>query len=198
MADSGNELGTDQVSSRGIAVAAADMSGVVVGWSDAASSLDGHSQSEALGKRIHQDVLCLEGIDWKTLVGRIIISGHLEHEYMLISSDGIRTPVLLIADLVRGQGGAPTGLTEFLIPQITQAREGEITDVSSIMELMDDETEAMSLRGVDDEPEEAMPPDSDSASAKKAATKPAAKRARKPKKSDDEKKKIKKSKKSKK
>ncbi len=198
LADSGNELGTDQVSSRTIAVVSADMSGVVVGWSDGAASLDGHSQKEALGTRIHQDVLCLEGIDWKTLVGRIIISGHLEHEYVLISSDGIRTPVLLIADLVRGQGGAPTGLTEFLVPQLSRANEGEITDVSDIMELVDDETEAMSLRDVSDEPQEAPPPNDDSASAEESATKPATKRARKAKKPSGEKKKPKKSKKSKK
>jgi len=148
LASSGNELGTDQVISRGVAVAAADMNGVVVGWSDGASSLDGYSQKEALGKRIHEDVLCLEGIDWKTLVGKIIVSGHLEQEHVLISSDGIRTPILLIADLVRGKGGAPTGLTEFIAPQPAAVNEGEITDVSDIMELVEeDETEAMSLRG---------------------------------------------------
>ena len=66
----------------------------------------------------------------------------------LVSTDGVRTPILLIADLVRGKGGAPTGLTEFIAPQPAGVNEGEITDVSDIMELVgEDETEAMSLRG---------------------------------------------------
>ena len=198
LAKSGNELGTDQVSSRTIAVASADMSGVVVGWSDGASSLDGHSQAEALGTRIHEDVLCLEGIDWKTLVGRIIISGHLEQEYVLISSDGIRTPVLLIADLVRGQGGAPTGLTEFLVPQLSRGDGGEITDVSNIMELMEDDTEAMDMRGVGDQPEEPSPKDSDTTSANTSTAEQAEKQSKKPSKSNDDTKKTKKSKKPKK
>ncbi|MDP6946340.1 MAG: hypothetical protein QF464_19480, partial [Myxococcota bacterium] len=92
----------------------------------------------------------------------------------------------------------PTGLTEFLVPQASRANEGEITDVSDIMELVDDETEAMSLRDVGDEPQEAPPPDDDSASDEESTAKPAAKRARKAKKSSGEKKKSKKSKKSKK
>jgi len=145
----GGGLQTHLLASRAVAVAAANMSGVLVGWSGGAAELDGRSEEEALGSRIHQDALCMEDVDWKSMVGKIIISGHVEQEHVLISADGTKKPLLLIADLVKGAGGNPIGLTEFLVPRLpTELVEGEITDVSDIMEFDEgDDTEAMSLRG---------------------------------------------------
>jgi PAS domain S-box-containing protein len=151
----GGGLQTHLLASRAVAVAAANMSGVLVGWSGGAAELDGRSEEEALGSRIHQDVLCMEGVDWKSMVGKIIISGHLEQEHVLIASDGTKKPLLLVADLVKGAGGNPIGLTEFLVPRLpTDLVEGEITDVSDIMEFDEgDDDEVMSLRGAADEVE---------------------------------------------
>jgi len=161
--DSGGGLQTHLLASRAVAVAAANMSGVVVGWSGGAAELDGRNEESALGSLIHQDVLRLKGVDWKSLVGKIIIAGHLEQEHVLVRADGKHKRLLLIADLVKGAGGNPIGLTEFLVPRMSgELNEAEITDVSDIMELVaEDDTESMSLRGAlgDMEPHDENPAD---------------------------------------
>lgn len=97
-----------------LAVVSADTSGKVLAWSAGARGLDGRDASAAVGKVIHEDVLQLEGVAWKTLFGTIMIKGGIQQEVTLITASGGRRQVELRASLVKNAQGAPIGITEVL------------------------------------------------------------------------------------
>jgi len=99
-----------------VAFAAADTDGRVIGWSGGAALLDGRKADKAVGATIHQDVLCLEGIDWKSLFGKIIIGGSLDQDVVLATGDGSQQQVHLKATLIRDTQGRPMGVYEEFWP----------------------------------------------------------------------------------
>ncbi len=102
-----------------LAVVSADTSGRVLAWSTGAGALDGRKAADAVGKVIHEDVLQLEGVAWKTLFGKIMIKGGIQQEVTLITASGAKRQVELRASLVKNAQGAPIGLTEVLrLPEV--------------------------------------------------------------------------------
>ena len=102
-----------------LAVISADTSGRVLAWSKGAAALDGRVADAAVGKVIHEDVLQLDGVAWKSLFGKIMIQGKLEQEVTLITAAGARRQVELRATLVKNSQGAPVGLTEVIrLPEV--------------------------------------------------------------------------------
>ena len=97
------------------AVIAADTEGRVIGWSGGAAMLDRRPDADAVGKVIHKDVLELEGINWKTIFGKVVVAGQLEQDVTLIDAQGNRRDVLLKAALVKDAGGKLLGVTEVLV-----------------------------------------------------------------------------------
>ncbi len=93
------------------AVVSADTTGKVIGWSAGAEQLEGRPASEALGKVIFDDVLAMRGLKWKTLFGKVVISGTLDKEVSLRRADGTTREVTLHARLIRNENGAPLGVT---------------------------------------------------------------------------------------
>jgi len=100
-----------------VAFAAADTDGRVIGWSGGAALLDGRGPEKAVGATIHQDVLRLDGVDWKSLFGKIIIGGAVQREVVLVTADGSQQQVHLRATLIRDSQGRPVGVCEELRPQ---------------------------------------------------------------------------------
>jgi PAS domain S-box-containing protein len=98
------------------ALIAADTDGRIIGWSGGAELLDGRSEADALGKTIHQDVVRLEGIKWKSLFGKVVVEGVVEEEVTLLTADGEARDVLLKAAIVKDAGGKLLGVTEVLVP----------------------------------------------------------------------------------
>jgi PAS domain-containing protein len=92
---------------------AADAQGRIVAWSAGAAELDQRTDAEALGRRVHKDVLILEGVDWKKLFGKVVVSGRVEGDYTLLLGDS-RKAVKLVATLVRGADGRILGVAESL------------------------------------------------------------------------------------
>ena len=95
-----------------VALAAADIEGRVFGWSGGASDLDVRDDLDALGAFLHKDVLRLEGVDWKTLVGKVVVQGRHEIDGTLVARGGQRKDVQLTATLVRDSQNQPVGLIE--------------------------------------------------------------------------------------
>ena len=97
------------------AFVAADAEGRIVGWSAGAARLDGKSDTKAIGKHLHKDVLRLEGVDWKKLFGKVVVAGRVEGDYTLVSGSK-QSAVKLIATLVRDADGRIQGVAESLRP----------------------------------------------------------------------------------
>lgn len=97
------------------ALIAADTEGKIIGWSGGAALLDGRTQADALGATIHQDVLRLEGVEWKALFGKVVVEGVVEQEVTLLASNGEPREVLLKAAIVKDAGGKLLGVTEVLV-----------------------------------------------------------------------------------
>ena len=97
-----------------LAVVSADTSGRILAWSKGAAALDGRSAEDAVGKVIHEDVLQLHGVAWKSLFGKIMVQGGIQREVTMITASGARRLVELRASLVRNAQGAPVGLTEVI------------------------------------------------------------------------------------
>ena len=98
------------------ALIAADTDGRIIGWSGGAALLDGRTEAEALGRTIHQDVVRLEGVKWKSLFGKVVVEGVIEEEVTLLTADGEPRDVLLKAAIVKDAGGKLLGVTEVLVP----------------------------------------------------------------------------------
>ncbi len=97
-----------------VALAAADVEGRVFGWSGAASTLDVRDDLDALGAFLHKDVLRLDGVDWKTLLGKVVVEGSHSWSGTLVARGGLRREVELTATLVRDGQGKPIGVIEVL------------------------------------------------------------------------------------
>ena len=97
-----------------LALAAADVEGRVSGWSGGASDLDVRDELDALGAFLHKDVLRLEGVDWKTLLGKVVVEGRFDWEGTLVVRGGQRKQVQVVATLVRDAQNQPIGVIELI------------------------------------------------------------------------------------
>lgn len=97
-----------------VALTAADVEGRIFGWSGGASTLDVRDDLDALGAFLHKDVLRLDGVDWKTLMGKVVVHGSFSWEGTLVTRGGLRKHVELFANLVRDAQNQPIGVIEVL------------------------------------------------------------------------------------
>ncbi|MCP4873689.1 MAG: PAS domain S-box protein [Proteobacteria bacterium] len=97
-----------------MALVAADTEGRVVGWSSGMGEIDGRTAGEAIGAFIHKDVLRLDKVNWKTLFGKVVVTGFVEQDVTLVDRVGDRHDLLLKAKLVKGDKGQPIGVTEVI------------------------------------------------------------------------------------
>lgn len=94
-----------------------DTEGRIVGFSSGAAALAGKHQSEVLGTMAHEGCLTLPGLDWRTLFGRVVVSGRLHQRLTVETARGPRE-FELHATLVKHSSGRPLGVVErFLEPK---------------------------------------------------------------------------------
>jgi len=112
------------------AVVSADTTGKVIGWSAGAAALEGTTPANALGKVIFDEVLSLKGLKWKSLFGKVVVSGSVTRDVELRHSDGSTRDVALRARLIKSDSGAPVGVTVELEKQAIAPRASSRSDAA--------------------------------------------------------------------